>query len=148
MYVDDLKLAAKKQNIDPMWKIPMKDVDLGQPTSCLDHVYWECTQRECQISKDIVDNYKIMFESRISCGAMGNYQKLELQGNLTRTLSLHGPITWKVMQRNACKDLANWRIKQLNNYTRSKHHALTTTYSRKKKWDLLDNCQKYALKLL
>ena len=35
--------------------------------------------------------------------------------------------------------------KQFNNYTKSQHHALTTTNSRKKKWDLLENCQKYAL---
>ena len=48
----------------------MKDVDLGEPTSFLDHVYLGCTQRECQISKDIVDNYRSMFESRVSDGAM------------------------------------------------------------------------------
>ena len=48
----------------------MKDVDLGQPTSFFDHVFLGCTQRECQISKDIVDNYKNMFESRISAGAV------------------------------------------------------------------------------
>ena len=64
------KLAGKKQNVIPTWKIPMKDIDLGERTSCLDHVYLGCTQRECQISKDIVDNYKSMFESRISAGAM------------------------------------------------------------------------------
>ena len=33
VYVDDIKLAGKKQNIDPMWKVLMKDVDLGEPTS-------------------------------------------------------------------------------------------------------------------
>ena len=32
----------------------------------LDHVYLECTQRHCEISKDIVDNYRTMVESRIS----------------------------------------------------------------------------------
>ena len=48
VYVDDLKLAGKKQNIDPMSKILMKDVDLGEPTSFFDHVYLGCTQRECQ----------------------------------------------------------------------------------------------------
>ena len=45
-----------------------KEVDLGEPTSFLDHVYLGCTQRQCQISKDIVDNYRTMFESRISAG--------------------------------------------------------------------------------
>ena len=28
-----------------------------------------CTQRQCEISKDIVDNYRTMFESRISAGS-------------------------------------------------------------------------------
>ena len=33
--VDDVKLAGKKQNIDPPWKILMKDVDLGEPNIIL-----------------------------------------------------------------------------------------------------------------
>ena len=48
VYVDDLKLAGKKQNIDPVWKELMKEVDLGEPTSFFDHVYLGCTQRECE----------------------------------------------------------------------------------------------------
>ena len=28
MYVDDIKLAGKKQNLDPMWKLLNKKVDL------------------------------------------------------------------------------------------------------------------------
>ena len=39
VYVDDIKLAGKKHNIDPMWKLLYKEVDLGEPTSFLDHVY-------------------------------------------------------------------------------------------------------------
>ena len=68
MYVDDKKLAGKKQNLDPMWKLLNKEVDLGERTSFLDHVYLGCTQRQCEISKDTVDNYRTMFESRISAG--------------------------------------------------------------------------------
>ena len=68
VYVDDIKLAGKKQNIDPMWKLLKKEVDLGEPTSFLDHVYLGCTQRQCEISKDTLDNYRTMFESRISAG--------------------------------------------------------------------------------
>ena len=41
-------LAGKKQNIDPMWKVLFKEVDLGEPTSFLDHVYWGFTQRHCE----------------------------------------------------------------------------------------------------
>ena len=68
MYVDDIKLAGKKQNINPMCKVLNKEVDLGEPTSFLDHVYLGCSQRQCEISKDIVDNYRAMSESRISEG--------------------------------------------------------------------------------
>ena len=66
VYVDDIKLAGKKQSIDPMWKVLNQEVDLGETTFFLDHVYLGCTQRQCEISKDIVDNYRTMFESRIS----------------------------------------------------------------------------------
>ena len=66
MYVDDIKLAAKKQNIDPMWKVLNKEVDLGELTFFLDHVFLACTQRQRETSKDIFDNYRTMFESRIS----------------------------------------------------------------------------------
>ena len=70
VYVDDIKLAGKKHNIDPMWKVLNKEIDLGEPTSFLYHVYLGCTQRQCEISKDIVDNYRTMFESRISAGGI------------------------------------------------------------------------------
>ena len=79
VYVDDIILAGKKQNIDPMWKLLNKEVDLGEPTSFLDHVYLGCTQRQCEISKDIVDNYRAMFESRISAGGT---EKLPFSQNL------------------------------------------------------------------
>ena len=55
VYVDDIKLSGKKQNLDPMWKVLKKEVDLGEPTSYLDHVYSVCIQRQCQISKNTVD---------------------------------------------------------------------------------------------
>ena len=66
VYVDGLQLDGQKQNLDPTWKILMKDVDLGEPTSFLDNIHLGCTQRECQRRKDIADNYRSMFESRIS----------------------------------------------------------------------------------
>ena len=57
MNVDDIKLAGEKQNIDTMWNVLMKEVDMAEPTSFLDHVYLGCTQRECETSKDTVDSY-------------------------------------------------------------------------------------------
>ena len=53
VYVDDIKLAGKTENIEPTWKILVKDVNLEEPASFLDQVYLGCSQRECQISKDI-----------------------------------------------------------------------------------------------
>ena len=70
---------GKKQNFYPMWKVLNKEVDLGEPTSFLDHVYLGCSQRQCEISKDIVDSYRTMFESRISTGAT---EKLPCSENL------------------------------------------------------------------
>ena len=49
VYVDDIKMAGKTENMKPTWKILMKDVDLEEPTSFLDHVYLGCTQRECTL---------------------------------------------------------------------------------------------------
>ena len=62
----------------------MKDVDLGEPASFLDHVYLGCTQRECQTSKDIVDNYRNMYVSKISAGAA---EKLPSTGKLDANIS-------------------------------------------------------------
>ena len=40
-----MKLAGKIQNLDPMWKLLNEEVDLGEPTSFLDHYFlgwpWE-----------------------------------------------------------------------------------------------------------
>ena len=72
-------MAGKKQNIDPMWKLLNKEVDLGEPQSFLDHVYLGCTQRQCEISKDIADKYRAMFESIISAGGT---KKLPYSENL------------------------------------------------------------------
>ena len=62
-----------------MWKVLNKAVDLGETASFFDHVSLGCTQRQCEISKDIVDNYRTMFESRIS---VGGTEKLPFSENL------------------------------------------------------------------
>ena len=45
----------------------------------LDHVYLGCTHRHCEMSKDVVDNHRTMFESRISAGGT---EKLPCSENL------------------------------------------------------------------
>ena len=126
-----------------MWKVLVKDVDLGEPTSFLDHVYLCCTQRGCQTSKDIVDNCRNFFESQISAGAT---EKLPCSEKLCANIS-----SWSYDVEGHAKkcverycELGNKTTQQL---TKSQHHALTTTNSRKKKWDLSENCQRFAHKL-
>ena len=120
----------------------MKDVDLGQPTSFLDHVFLGCTQRKCQTSKYILDYYRDMFESKIFAGAT---EKLLYSEKLGAHIS-----SWSCdMEAPAreCVDIVSWQTKQLSNYTKSQIHVLTIISAQKKNWDLLENCQKYALKL-
>ena len=104
------KLAGKKQNIYPMWKVLNKEVDLGEPTSFLDHENLGCTQRQCEISKDIVDNNRTMFESRISAGAT---EKLPCWENLcisSWSYDMEGHAK-KCVERNC--ELANKTTQQL-----------------------------------
>ena len=84
--------------------------DLGEPTSFLDQVYMGCTQRQCEISKDIVDNYRTMFESIISAGAT---EKLQCSENLRIS-------SWSYDMEDHDKkcverfcELANWTTQQL-----------------------------------
>ena len=79
-------------------------------------------------------------------GLWKNCQKQKPRRNLMPKRCLHGPVTWNVMQRNAWKDIANWRIKQRNNYAKSRRHGWMTTSS-KKKMDQLDNSPQFAHKL-
>ena len=85
-------------------------------------------------------------------GLWKNYQNQKPRGNLIPKQYLHGPMTRKVMQRNAWKDIANWHTKQFNSFTKSQHHAWMTIKLQKKKWDQLEKlskvCSQIVLKCL
>ena len=110
VYVDDIKLAGKKHNLELMWKVLNKEVDLEEPTSFLYHVYLGCTQRQCEISKDIVDNYRTMFESRISAGATENLPCSENQSISSWSYDMEGHAK-KCVERYC--ELANKTTQQL-----------------------------------
>ena len=140
MYVDDIKLAGKKQNINPMWKELNKEVDLGEPTSFLNHVFLGCTQRQCETSKDPVDKYRTMFESRISAGAT---EKLPCSENIRIS-------SWSYDMEGHAKKCVK-RYCELANKSAQQLHKVATPciddhQTEKKKQNLLENCQKYALK--
>ena len=109
VHVDDIMLAGKKHNFDPMWKILMKGLDLGETMFILVALNENAKQA------------KILLTITGICGNRGSLQegwKSDfIQKNLKQTF-LHGPMTWKVMQRNAWRDNAKWQTKQLNSYTK------------------------------
>ena len=41
-------MAGKTENMKPTWKIPMKDVDVGEPTSLFDHIFWVVLKESVQ----------------------------------------------------------------------------------------------------
>ena len=88
------KIGWKGTKYDQMWKVLMKQVDMGEPTSFLDHIYLGCTQRQCETSKGMVDDDRTIFECRIFAVS---WEKLPSSENL---VLLHGPTIWKVMSGN------------------------------------------------
>ena len=111
VYVDDIKLAGKKQNIVPMWKVLNKELDLGEPTSFLDHVYLGCTQRQCEIM--------ILWTITEPC-LNPDFLREQLQNYHARKICvfLRGLMTWLVMQRNVWNDIVSWQTRRPNNSTR------------------------------
>ena len=62
-------MVGRKQNMVPTWRKLITRVDLGEPTSFLDHVYLGCTQREWKPDETLIDECRKLFESRNSAGA-------------------------------------------------------------------------------
>ena len=148
----------------------MKEVDSGEPTSFLDHVYLGCTQRACETSKDIVENYRDMFESRISAGAFekttlfretcrehflmvlwhGKSCK-EMRGNTLRTGEQNNSTV--IQSRNTMpwwpKEIVNWK----NKSTPQLHEVTTACLDDKKEemrsvGELSKVCPQIGLKCL
>ena len=127
-------MAGKKQNMAPMWNKLMKDVDLDEPTSFLDHENLGCTQRECKPNEAIVEQHRDMNHVLLP----GATEKLPGCENLTRK-QLRGPTTWKDMLKNALKDVVTCQ-----NCTKFQPLAWTIINSRKRNLNQLEKCLKYA----
>ena len=138
--MDVIKNAGQKQNMPPTWKKLMKNVDLYEPTSFLDHEYLGCTQRECKPYEIVLKEYREMFESRLSAGATEKYQGGK---NLTQR-RLRGPTTWKDMNKNALREIANWRTRRQNSNTKSQVLTWMIIISRKRNLNQMEKCQKFA----
>ena len=74
-----------------------------------------------------MDNYRTMFESRISAGRT---EKLLYSENFR--VSFMVLMIWKVMQRNVWSDIVSWQTRRHNKSTKYLLHASMTTTSKKK----------------
>ena len=108
-----LKIVWKEQNLDPMWKVLNKEVDLGEPTSFLDHVYLGGTQRKCEIEQRFCRQLTEPCSNR-------EFQRSEQKNfhSLKIFTFLPGLMTWLVMQRNVWSDIVSWQTRRLNNSTK------------------------------
>ena len=113
----------------------MKNVDIDEPTSFLDHVYLGCTQRECKPNETIIEQYTKMFESRIC--ALG-WQKRHAQ-TLAWSSDTEGHV-----QKYASSDTVNWQTREQNNFTKFQILAWMIINSNRKNSNQLENCQKFA----
>ena len=99
----------ERNNINPMWKVVNKEVDLGEPTSFFNHKNFRVFQ--CEISKDIVDNIEPCLNPEFPQDQLKKYHAWKI------CVSLRGPTTWKVMPRNVWNDIVHWQTRRLNNST-------------------------------
>ena len=85
----------------------MKNVDIEEPTSFLDHVNLECTQHECEQNDKIIEkiqicsNHVFLLEQRKIAG-MGKHKDQKF---------LRDPTMWKHMHENAWNGTSNWPTK-------------------------------------
>ena len=143
LYVNDINMAGKKRNTAPMRKKLLKSVDLDKHTSFFDHVYLGCTQRQCEPNESTVEQYKEMFESRISARAT---EKV-LGWDKDHAKQQRGPTTWTDMPKSAWKEIANWQTRSQSNCTKFQVLAWVINMSRRRNLNQLENGHTFAHKL-
>ena len=101
VYVDDIKLAVALYFL-------MKDVVLGEPTLFfLTMFIWVALKENVRLARILLISIEVCSNSGFLQGLWTNDQKQKPRRNLIPKRFLHGPVTWKVMQRNAWKEIAN-----------------------------------------
>ena len=114
VYVDDIKLAGKKQNLDPMSKVLNKEVG--------------CTQRQCEKKQ------KKLWTITEPCS---NREFPWSEQKSFHTLRFFSNSSWsydmEVMQINVWSDIVSYQTRRLNNSTKYLLLASMTTTLQKKK---------------
>ena len=121
----------------------MKNIDLDEPTSFLDHVCLGCTQCEREPNEIIIEEYRKMFESRISAGATeklpGRDKTHPKTGAWSYDMEGHAQ---KCVERHCERE--NKKTEQLYKVSSP---CLDDHHSRKRNLNQLENLQKYAHRL-
>ena len=123
LYVDDIKLAGKKQNIDP-------DVENYSTKKSI----WENHHLPGSCILGMLS--KTMWNKQGYCGQLQNHvwianfragrtEKLPYSENFR--ISFMVLMIWKVMQRNVWSDIVSWQTRRHNNSTKYLLHASMTT---------------------
>ena len=126
--MDDFKIGWEKQNICPTWKIPMKDVDLWEPTSFLDHARLGCTLRECQTvrTKDFCRCYRKI-----------NRNKSDGETRCGKDIFM---VQWHGRSRkDVCGKILRISIKVLDNSAKSQRHAWKTSQFEEEEFGLVED---------
>ena len=140
LYVDDIKLAEKKQNISPTWKNSWNTLIWENQLHSSTMFVWVALEENARSATKLWIIMEVCSNRGFLLEQWKIYQKQKTLGNPMLKRYLDGRVTWKVMQRNAWKDIANLRIKQLSNSIKSRRRAWMTINLRKKKLDQLENC--------
>ena len=141
VYVDDIKFAGKKQNIDPMWKVLNKEVDFGRtnifPWSCflgLQSKTMSNKQRRCGQLQSPCLNREFPREELKNFHTLRNFR-----------ISFMVSWYWRSCEEVCGTILLSWQTRWLNNSTKYLLHASMTTTWKKKKWNLFEELSQVML---
>ena len=107
--VDDIKMSGKKQNLVPMWKHLMRNDDLEETTSFLDHVYLGCTQGECKPTETVLEQKNE--DVRITYLCWSN-RKVTWVAKTSRTNCSVVLRNGRTCSKNALNDTVNWQTRK------------------------------------
>ena len=130
VYVDDIKLAGKRQK---RWS----DVEITQQRSRFGRTnifLWSCTSEM---------HLKTMLNKQRCCWQLQSHVWIKNFHGRTKNyhtrkifVFLRGLKIWKGMPRNVWNDIVSWQTKTLNNSTKYLLHALMTITSKRTNWKL------------
>ena len=115
VYVDDINMGWKKQNLELMWKRFEENTLIWRSLRRLDQVHLGCTQRECNPNKNSRRRVQTKCSNRES---LQEREATWFREKVVQTL-LRGSTIWKDIQRNAWNGTANWQTKASSSYIRS-----------------------------